>query len=359
MKLIITKALILFFFIQSSQLFAQKDILASKIDSLNQVLVKADVENINKINSYLELTKIFIHKNLDLSKIYAEKGKLLAEKSSNHKMTAIFLIELARIKEVQNEIEESIAFLNKAAKLYENKDEDNTYLTVCNYQGMYYEMLSNYDMSIEKYLLGLKLSITLNNRMYEAVFLDNLSHVYAKANQFEKSLASILEAIAIYKVIGNKNQYFQAQIYVGNSYIKLGKYDLAKEHLNKAKAFFTKINDHILLADIYVVQENDFQAKATLESIIENHDGEELVNLARKNWELILERETLKNAIKELPQSYIEIPEEEIDYDLEEFLIQDAEIDEDYKVVVTDTLAAPKTDSLEIINEYIEEDEIE
>ena len=35
--------------------------------------------------------------------------------------------------------------------------------------------------------------------------------------------------------------------------------------------------------DIYVVQENDFQAKATLESIIENHDGEELVNLARKN----------------------------------------------------------------------------
>ncbi len=119
-----------------------------------------------------------------------------------------------------------------------------------------------------------------------------------------------------------------------------------------AKAF-------ILLADIYVVQENDFQAKATLESIIENHDGEELVNLARKNWELILEREALKNAIKELPQSYIEISEEEIDYDLEEFLIQDAEIDEDYKVVATDTLAAPKTDSLEIINEYIQEDEIE
>ncbi|MFT6841978.1 MAG: tetratricopeptide (TPR) repeat protein/DNA-binding CsgD family transcriptional regulator [Psychroserpens sp.] len=265
MKLIITKVLILFFFIQSSQLFAQKDILASKIDSLNQVLVKADVENINKINSYLELTKIFIHKNLDLSKIYAEKGKLLAEKSSNHKMTANFLIELARIKEVQNEIEESIAFLNKAAKLYENKDEDNTYLTVCNYQGMYYEMLSNYDKSIEKYLLGLKLSITLNNRMYEAVFLDNLSQVYSKANQFEKSLASILEAIAIYKVIGNKNQYFQAQIYAGNSYIKLGKYDLAKEHLNKAKEFFTKINDHILLADIYA-------ALGKISVIAENQD---------------------------------------------------------------------------------------
>ena len=43
---------------------------------------------------------------------------------------------------------------------------------------------------------------------------------------------------------------------------------------------------------------------------------------------------------------------------MEEFLIEEM-IDEDYKVVAPDTLAAPKTDSLEIINEYIEEDEIE
>ena len=82
-----------------------------------------------------------------------------------------------------------------------------------------------------------------------------------------------------------------------------------------AKAF-------ILLADIYVIQENDFQAKATLESIIENHEGEDLVNLARKKWELIVEREVLINKIKEEPQSYIEILEQEINYDLEEVLIE-------------------------------------
>ena len=57
-------------------------------------------------------------------------------------------------------------------------------------------------------------------------------------------------------------------------------------------------------------------------------------------------------------QSYIEISEEEIDYDLVEFLIEKV-IDEDYKVLAPDTLIAPKTDSLEIINEYIEKDEIE
>jgi len=244
------KVIILFILSFSLNLLAQ-DNSTSKIDSLKQVLVKADVENIDKINSYIELTKIFLHENLDLAIVYAEKGKLLAEKSSNVQKVAICLIELARIKEIQNDIEGSITYLNEAANLYKDLNKDNTFLTVCNYQGMYYEMLSNYDMSIEKYLIGLKLSIALNNRMYEAVFLDNLSQVYAKANQLDKSLASILEAITIYNEIGSRNQYFQALIYVGSSYKKLEKYDLAKENLNKAKSFFTIKNDHILLADIY------------------------------------------------------------------------------------------------------------
>ena len=118
-----------------------------------------------------------------------------------------------------------------------------------------------------------------------------------------------------------------------------------------AKAF-------VLLAEIYVIQENDFQAKATLESIIENHDGDDLVNLARKKWELIVERETVINTKKEEPQSYIEISEEEFDYDLEEFLIEEV-VDIDYKVVVPDSLITPKADSVEITHEYIETDEIE
>ena len=247
------------------------------IDSIKQNLQKNLVNDIVKVDSYLELTKIYIHKNLDSAIVYVEKGKLLAEKNNNLTKVAACLIELARIKEVQNEIEESIAHLNEAAILYENLNADNTYLSLCNFQGMYYDMLSNYDMSIEKYLLGLKLSIALNNRMYEAVFLNNLSIVYAKANQFEKSLASILGATAIYNEIGSENQYFQSQIYVGSSYLKLGKYELAKKYLNKAKIYFERENDHILLADIYadlgeisVITENQEEALDLL-LIAQNH----------------------------------------------------------------------------------------
>jgi len=95
-----------------------------------------------------------------------------------------------------------------------------------------------------------------------------------------------------------------------------------------------------------------------LESIIDNHEGEELLNIARKKWELIVERESLENEIKEEPQSFIEISEEEFDYDLEEFLVEEI-IDEDYLVVAPDTLYELKKDSIELIHEKIETDEIE
>ncbi len=59
----------------------------------------------------------------------------------------------------------------------------------------------------------------------------------------------------------------------------------------------------ILLADIYVVQENTFQAKHTLESIINNYEGEELVKLAQQKLNTIIEKEReeeVRKAQKEL-----------------------------------------------------------
>ena len=115
---------------------------------------------------------------------------------------------------------------------------------------------------------------------------------------------------------GAEAKYYLAYLtYLDDSLVFAEKviFELAENYSSDyfiAKAF-------ILLADIYVIQENDFQAKVTLESIIENHDGDDLVNLARKKWELIVERETVINTKKEEPQSYIEISEEEFDYDLE------------------------------------------
>ena len=76
----------------------------------------------------------------------------------------------------------------------------------------------------------------------------------------------------------------------------------------------------VLLSDIYVLKNNNFQAKATLESVIENCEIDELVNIARFKWERIVEKENEKKKdINNSLFSFIEITDEDIQYTIEEY----------------------------------------
>tara|TARA_B100001250_G_scaffold69116_1_gene55433 strand:+ start:8147 stop:11239 length:3093 start_codon:yes stop_codon:yes gene_type:complete len=108
-----------------------------------------------------------------------------------------------------------------------------------------------------------------------------------------------------------------------------------------AKAF-------VLLSDVYMKQGNIFQARATLESIIKNHDDEDLVNIAREKWELIVEMEKELVASEVLEESFIEISEDDIEYEVEQ-------IDENYIV----PMPVVPMDSLKETNKKILENEFE
>ena len=80
----------------------------------------------------------------------------------------------------------------------------------------------------------------------------------------------------------------------------------------------------ILLSDIYLLRGDKFQAKATLESIIDNYDGEELILFAKKKREEIIESEIKQDQMVEKIR-YIDIFEEELEYefyDLNDTLIK-------------------------------------
>jgi hypothetical protein len=93
-------------------------------------------------------------------------------------------------------------------------------------------------------------------------------------------------------------------------------FELAENYSNDyfiAKAF-------ILLSDIYILKNDFFQAKATLESVIENHNGIELKLLAQKKREKILEKELILNSV--------------VDDKISEFL----DLNLDYEVIFEDEL---------------------
>ena len=81
----------------------------------------------------------------------------------------------------------------------------------------------------------------------------------------------------------------------------------------------------VLLSDVYMNQGNNYQAKATLESVIENHDGEDVVNLAKKKWEQIIEKKQSEKVELEKEESTIEIGET-LDYEIN---YSDLEIEEE------------------------------
>ena len=75
----------------------------------------------------------------------------------------------------------------------------------------------------------------------------------------------------------------------------------------------------MLLSDIYVKLDNDYQAKAILESVIEHHDGVEIVNMAREKWENIVKLELSDNEMIEDHDIYIELSDSldfQIDYEI-------------------------------------------
>ena len=81
----------------------------------------------------------------------------------------------------------------------------------------------------------------------------------------------------------------------------------------------------VLLSDVYMNQGNNYQAKATLESVIENHNGEDVVNLAKKKWEQIIEKKQSEKVESEKEESTIEIGET-LDYEIN---YSDLEIEEE------------------------------
>lgn len=101
---------------------------------------------------------------------------------------------------------------------------------------------------------------------------------------------------------------------------------LSEQYVNDyfvAKAF-------VLLAKIYQEQGNLFQAKATLESVIDNHEGEELTRLAKERLNEIVQTEESLQLIPNEQEVIIDLLEGmEIDYErlmeIEENLVDDEE----------------------------------
>ena len=88
----------------------------------------------------------------------------------------------------------------------------------------------------------------------------------------------------------------EAMYYLALITFRQGEYEKAEEQIFEYSGQMSAYDDwlariFILLADVYIETENTFQARATLESLIENYDGREILEEARSRLEFVRQLE--------------------------------------------------------------------
>lgn len=189
------------------------------------------------------------------------------------------------------EAKESFTRLEEIAQQHENKNDARIGLMRCN------EKLGDSQEAVNYAQKVLNIDKLPENIRNEAELI--IAKSYLNSNRISDA-QSILERISKHSksAIGAEAKYLLAFIQFNlKNHIETEKiiFELADQFANHdywiAKAF-------ILLADNYLALGNKFQAKHTLQSIVDNYDGEELKNIALQKLNALIESEKPKEPEK-------------------------------------------------------------
>ena len=197
------------------------------------------------------------------------------------------MLKAATIAFKLSEVETALGYFTKLETNAENKlniTEAHYGMMKCNY------LLENYDGALataNKLLAAEKLSDEMK-----------LEALVIKANSLYKSDELLLAKSAFKEVIGfsQGEAGAEAKYMVANIEYQISDLDASEkdvfELINQYAPYdYWVARGFILLADIYLKKDNVFQAKQTLQSIIDNYEGEELKGIAINKLQDIIKKE--------------------------------------------------------------------
>lgn len=168
-------------------------------------------------------------------------------------------------------------------------------------EAIYGQMISNHKLNKPDDVISSASKLLKSDKLTDEMRLEAL--VLKASSLYE--LEDILLAKSDFKTIVSisKNETgAEAKYMIAKIEFELLNYDEAEKNvfdlINQYSAYdYWVANSFILLADIYLVQGNNFQAKQTLQSIIENYEGDELKDAAIQKYEAIIEKEDQQNEL--------------------------------------------------------------
>lgn len=223
------------------------------------------------------------------------------------------LLKAADLSYDQDDFKKSLGYfvqLEELAEVKSNIQEAAYGQMKCNY------LLSDYQQTIvaaDKLLGAEKISDAMK---LEAMMISAKSYYLTDELLLAKSRFREIAAFSQGEA-GAEAQYTLAKIAYGMNDLEAAEKEVFALINNYASFDYWVASGFILLADVYLEQGNVFQAKQTLQSIIDNHDGEELKLQATQKLDAILEIEAPQKQEDDSEGELIDIDGEMVE--LEEF----------------------------------------
>ena len=281
------KNLIFFFTLSlfiSTGAFSQNQ---QKIDSLLSI-ASTSVLDTNRVNTYEQITKLYIKTQLDSAVIYGRKMLDDSEELGYHKgiaMGHIWLIEtyymlgendsaicyykraneiikktgeslllaqsiqvIANVYTMSNKLDSAIVLYKEALKIHETNNDILSASKVMLYMAWLYGQSGEY-ASAEKYLYKAKLNFrSLNNTDWLMKTEKSFASLYASQNKYDSSILAYNRVIDYYLSVNNYVALSESLTNLGGIYMELEDYEKALEIHKESLKYGNMVNDQIGLA---------------------------------------------------------------------------------------------------------------
>ncbi|MGM0408065.1 MAG: tetratricopeptide repeat protein [Bacteroidota bacterium] len=235
------------------------------MDSLkNKLDVSLEIE---KIDIYIQLSKLNRTRSLDTAQLFAEQAMQLATQLDNQIALAKSYLELGSISYLQGESKDAISYYDKGIDILGDKD-DVLLHNLINNKGNSLIMSGQLDEGLQCYIKVLKYRRTIQDTTKIADVLNNIGVVNYYKGQYNLAMKYLLEAAELYDQKGLKNS--AAGIFGNIAMIdnEMGNYKKAIEYNQKALINYYQLENYHEQAGLLINMANIYKNIDSLDQSI-------------------------------------------------------------------------------------------
>jgi tetratricopeptide (TPR) repeat protein len=220
-------------------LFTPHQSLASRIDSLQNVLATKTLPDSSKVNIYLAIAWEYKNKNINIDSIeaYSNRGIELASKIKYPLGTARCHIMLGTALLLNDDFDRGTSYLNDALSYFEKQPDSKELNEILHNLGLSYYKQTKLDLAIQYFERSKKVAKNTNtpSRLARAHYY--LADIHNDQGNYINALEEYLQALKLYEKGGKKNQIANCLTNIATVHAQLKDFKQAQAFINRSLTY--------------------------------------------------------------------------------------------------------------------------